>query len=54
MKNHEIIVAGWDIVNGGWIIECSCGFCTPADVFMEAVGEQFDNHLREAGVLVES
>lgn len=52
-SHHDIIVAGWDSLNGGWVIECTCGFFTDASPLMTITGDEFDDHLRSVGVLKE-
>lgn len=53
MQRHNIVVAGWDQINEGWVIECSCGFCTESSIYMMVVGEEFDDHMRATGMLQE-
>lgn len=54
MPAHDILVAGWDHVEGGWVIECVCGEAAGPYQLMEQTGADFDDHLRSVGVLQES
>ncbi len=48
---HGILACGFDEIQQGWAIDCVCGFYTGVRPLMEAVGEEYDNHLRMLGIL---
>lgn len=50
---HGVAECGWDEIDEGWTIWCTCGFNTEPSALMEYTGMQFDDHLREMGVLKE-
>ena len=52
---HGPEVCGWDNIGNGWFMECLCGKWSSEVVpLMEQVGSQFDDHLRQVGVLLEN
>ncbi len=53
IDSHGVDAAGWDNIGEGWFIWCLCGFSTPPNKLMAEVGADFDDHLREVGVLKE-
>ena len=43
---------GWD-ERGGWDVFCTCGWTSEPSPFLTVAGEEFDDHMRELGILIE-
>lgn len=51
---HVPLNVGWNHVDDdGWTIECTCGAWFGPSIFMAQVGEDYDDHMREEGILIE-
>ena len=44
---------GWD-EHGGWDVYCSCGWTSEPSVLLAAAGDEFDDHMRVLGILIEN
>lgn len=53
LKDHLPLVVGWDQVDGGWVLECVCGWSSENCFLMEGIGVEYDDHLRVKGILLE-
>ncbi len=49
--DHGVGVAYYDNLGEGWRIECLCGWCSLANRQMQYTGEEFDDHLKEEGII---
>ena len=53
-QHHLPVALGWNSAdNNGWVLECSCGAWFGPNLFMSGIGEDFDDHMRKEGILVE-
>jgi hypothetical protein len=43
---------GWD-ESGGWAVYCSCGWTSSPSPFLIDGADEFDDHMRVEGILIE-
>jgi len=48
---HGVDDLCWNSAAEGWQLSCLCGWNSGASKYVERIGQEFDQHMREEGVL---